>query len=71
MVQGSSIVDVAGAAERLGVSSRWVRRAVAERRIPYFKVGRYVRFNVADLEQYLADNRVEPVVGLTDGRARS
>ena len=46
------------AADRLGVSARWVRRAVQERRIPFVKVGRFVRFDAADLDDYLAQQRV-------------
>ncbi|MEM1334419.1 MAG: helix-turn-helix domain-containing protein, partial [Actinomycetota bacterium] len=32
-------------AERLGTTERFVRRLVCERRIPFFKVGKYVRFD--------------------------
>ena len=51
-----SLEDVA---QRLDVPPRFVRRLVAERRITYHKVGRYVRFHERDIADYLAANRVE------------
>ncbi|HET6909106.1 MAG TPA: excisionase family DNA-binding protein [Mycobacteriales bacterium] len=39
---------------------RFVRRLVAERRIGFTKVGKFVRFAVADVEEYLAAGRVAP-----------
>ncbi len=47
------------AAERLGTTPRHVRRLVFERRIAYRKLGRYVRFHLDDLEEYITANRVE------------
>ena len=45
----------------LNTSDRFVRRLVAERRIAFHKVGRHVRFAVADLDAWLAAARVEPL----------
>jgi excisionase family DNA binding protein len=56
-----SLLDVAGAAEYLGTSVRFVRRLVAERRIAFHHVGRLVRIDSADLQAYLDANRVEPI----------
>jgi len=56
------LLDCAGAAERLGVPERFVRRLVAERRLAYIKVGRYVRFDQAVLDAWIAAQRVEPEV---------
>ena len=53
-----SLLDVGGAAARLSVTVRFVRRLVAERRIPYVKVGKFVRFDPADLEAWIDDHRV-------------
>lgn len=47
------------AADRLGTSVRFIRRLVAERRIPYLKVGRHLRISSADLEAFVAAGRVE------------
>lgn len=45
-------------AERLGVSTRHVRRLVAERRVPYLKIGRFVRFDPAEIANWLDGRRV-------------
>jgi excisionase family DNA binding protein len=47
------LLDVPAAAERLGVTQRWVRRAVAERRISFVKIGRNVRFEPEALTRYI------------------
>lgn len=46
-------------AERLGTSERFVRRLVCERRIPFHKVGKYVRFDQDDVDDWVAFRRVE------------
>jgi excisionase family DNA binding protein len=62
----TALLDIAQAADRLGVTPRFMRRLVFERRVPYIKVGKFVRFEPADLEAWLAAHRVEPT-----GRASS
>jgi excisionase family DNA binding protein len=52
------LLDVTAAAVRLGTPVRFVRRLVAERRIPFYKVGRYVRFSREDLDRWIEDCRV-------------
>jgi excisionase family DNA binding protein len=47
------------AADRLGTSTRFVRRLIAERRIAYVKVGRHVRLDPTDVEAFITDSRVE------------
>ena len=49
------IEELAG---RLGITVRHVRRLVAERRLPYYKVGRLVRFNPAEIKEWLERRRV-------------
>jgi len=44
-------------AEHLGVSIRHIRRLVAERRVPYLKVGWLVRFDPAEITAWLDDAR--------------
>ena len=46
-------------AERLGTTERFVRRLVCERRIPFHKVGKYVRFDQDDVDDWVALRRVE------------
>jgi len=45
----------------LGVPVRFVRRLVAERRVRFVKLGRYVRFDPADLDALVAAGVVVPV----------
>jgi excisionase family DNA binding protein len=40
-------------AERLQITERHVRRLVAERRIPFVKVGRFVRFDPVAVAAWL------------------
>lgn len=56
-----ALLDIQGVAVRLGTSERFVRRLVSERRVPFHKVGRYVRFDPADIDEWLGENRVESV----------
>ena len=44
--------------ERLGTSTRHIRRLIAERRIPYLKVGKLVRFDPDEINRWLDDSRV-------------
>jgi excisionase family DNA binding protein len=53
-----SPLDVAQAAEYLGMKPRFVRRLIDERRINFFKVGRFVRLDPDVLDQFLADSVV-------------
>lgn len=54
-------LSVAEAAEYLSTSERFVRRLVAERRVPFHKVGRYVRFSAVDLDAFVQQGRIEPI----------
>lgn len=45
---------------RLRTSPRFVRRLIAERRIAFTKVGKFVRIASTDVEAFLAAGRVEP-----------
>lgn len=40
-------------AERLGVTHRHVRRLVAERRVPFVRVGRFIRFEPVEIAAWL------------------
>jgi len=57
-VDPSGLLDVEGVALRLGVTPRHVRRLVAERRIPFIKWGHLVRFERADIEAWIDQQRV-------------
>jgi excisionase family DNA binding protein len=53
------LLNVEQAAEQLGTSTRFIRRLIAERRIPFTKLGKHVRIDAADLDAFIAAGRVE------------
>lgn len=57
MSDRGGLLDIPAAAERLGVTQRWIRRAVAERRITFVKVGRNVRFEPEEINRYIERQR--------------
>ena len=60
--RSTRLVDISDAAETLGVSVRYVRRLVAERRIPYVKLGHYIRFDRDELELWIDESRVRQLL---------
>ena len=65
------LLDIDGLARRLGTTPRFVRRLVEERRIPYLKIGKHVRFDAAEVERWILVSRVEPwarALGASAGR---
>lgn len=54
------LLDIDQLAGHLGTSHRHIRRLIAERRIPYVKVGRLVRFDPNEIAQWLEGNRQGP-----------
>jgi len=59
----SPLLSVPEVADRLGTSERFVRRLIAERRIPFYKLGTgrrcHVRIAETDLINYTAAGRIE------------
>ena len=51
------LVTIDQLAERLGITVRHVRRLVAEKPVPYLKVGKLVRFDPDEIVQWLASRR--------------
>lgn len=51
------LIDLPAVAARLGVTDRFVRRLVAEDRITFYKVGRLLRFDPAEVEAWLDRSR--------------
>ena len=47
--------------EYLNVNERWMRRAVAERRIRFTKAGHLLRFRKSWLDDYLRENEQSPI----------
>jgi excisionase family DNA binding protein len=64
----SHLIDIHGVAEALCVTPRHIQRLVAERRIPYLKIGRFVRFDRAELSVWLDQQRVEATWSSCCGR---
>ena len=52
------LIDIHTLARRLDDSVRHIRRLVAERRIPYVKVGHFVRFDPEEIAVWLDAQRV-------------
>jgi excisionase family DNA binding protein len=56
-----SLLGFDAVAEWLGVEVVFVRRLVAERRIPFVKIGKFVRFDPAEISAWIDGQRVKPV----------
>ena len=52
------LLNVDQAADRLGTSTRFIRRLIAERRISFVKLGKHVRIDSDDLDDFVAAGRV-------------
>ena len=59
--RSAGLLGVRELAAVLGTNERFVRRLVAERRLPFHKVGKYVRFDPRDIEAWLSEHRVESI----------
>jgi excisionase family DNA binding protein len=57
----TSLLDIRQAADALGVSERWMRRAVQNRALRFYRVGGLLRFREADLNAYVDANASEPI----------
>lgn len=56
-----ALLRIRPAAEYMGVTERFMRRLVEQRRIRHFKVGQFVMFQRSDLDDYLAASVREAV----------
>lgn len=50
---GEDLMDVRDVARRLKVPVRYVYRLVAERRIPFVKIGHLLRFKPSDVDKWI------------------
>ncbi len=55
----SQLLTIEQAAERLSVSVRNIRHQIYRRKIPIVKVGRLVRIDEADLQDFIDRGRME------------
>lgn len=60
------LMTISQLAERLGITERHLRWLVAERRVPYLKVGRLVRFDVSEIVDWLDSTRRAHAAARTD-----
>ncbi|QXJ22992.1 helix-turn-helix domain-containing protein [Actinomadura graeca] len=63
------LLTVAEAAEYLNTSQRFPRRLIAERRIRFVRVGRFVRIPESALCEFIAAGLVEPMTASDAWRA--
>ncbi len=52
------LLTIGQAGEYLGTGERFIRRLVAQRRIPYVKLGKYVRLQRSSLDAFIEAGRV-------------
>jgi excisionase family DNA binding protein len=52
---------IAELARRLDVSEDLIRRKVQRHEVPYYKVGKLIRFNSNEIKQWLASLRIDPL----------
>ena len=55
------LLDWDGAAERLAVTPRMVKELWAKRQLAGVRVGKHIRFDVADVDRFIDAHRVEEV----------
>ena len=59
------LIDAKQASAILGIPYTWLLAQARARAIPHHRLGHYVRFNPDDLEEWLAETRIDP--GLRHG----
>jgi excisionase family DNA binding protein len=57
-----SLLTVDEAATYLATKPRFIRRLIAEKRIPYVKLGAHVRLDTDDLDRFVDAGRVHPQI---------
>jgi excisionase family DNA binding protein len=55
------LLTVSQAAEQYCVCERIVRRWIADREIPFLRIGRSIRLSPEDLEAFIEKHRIEPI----------
>ena len=57
----SRLLDIHEVEQYLGLSPETLYKMVSQRRIPYVKVGRLLRFDLAKIDQWIKQNTVMPM----------
>jgi excisionase family DNA binding protein len=55
------LIDIEALASWLGVEVVFVRRLVVERRIPFLKIGKFVRFDPDEVAMWIDDQRIAAI----------
>lgn len=55
------LLSVPEAAERLGTTTRFPRRLIAEKRIRFVRLGRHVRIPESAIEEFVEAGTVQPI----------
>lgn len=53
------LLSIGTLADHLDVTERFVRRLVEDNRVPYLKIGKFVRFHPDDINEWIAETRIE------------
>ena len=51
------LIDVPALAVELGVTQRFIRRLVAEDRVPFLKIGKFVHFDPREIDEWVDQQR--------------
>jgi excisionase family DNA binding protein len=54
-------IGIPAMAEYLGVSSKTIRAWVWLKQIPYFKLGRLVRFDLQSIDSWIKERRIDEI----------
>src|SRR5437764_8004072 len=65
-IDHTTLLDTEAVGDRLGVNVRWVRRQVARRAIPFYKLGALLRFDLDEVNAWLSTARVPTATELVD-----
>jgi excisionase family DNA binding protein len=65
-----TLVDIPTLAEHLGVNPRHVRRLVAEHRIPFVRIGYFIRFEVVAINRWVEEAKIDEGSPIAPRRAR-
>lgn len=60
-VETKKLIGIQDVSERLGVSTNTIYAWISQKRIPHYKVGRLVKFNTTEIDQWIAAKKVEIV----------
>lgn len=60
-IASGGLLDIVGLSRAIGVKSKTVYSWVHTRQIPHVKVGRLVKFDLNDIEAWIAERKVKPM----------